>query len=120
MSTPRSLPDSGDGLAPPRPDELQHPALWSDPPPSQAPRAFEGSAQDDADIPAHTRGRELAIYGAVAAMLVAAALLGLAFVLRSLPLGIGAVVLGLLGTVVAYRAKILQAVTVGQSARSSA
>lgn len=115
MTAPGALPDSGDGVPPPRPDALPHPALWTEGPPGAPAHAFDGKQEDDAEIPPKTRGRLLATWGSVGAMVLAAVLLGVAFVLQSLPLGVVAVVLGLAGAVVAVRAKIMLAVTVGDS-----
>ncbi len=115
MTTPGALPDSGDGVPPPRPDALPHPALWTEGPPGVPAHAFEGKQEDDAEIPPQTRGRALATWGAVAAMVLGAVLLGLALVLQSLVLGAVGLVVGLAGAVVAVRAKIMLAVTVGDS-----
>lgn len=115
MTAPGALPDSGDGVPPPRPDALPHPALWADGPPGVPAHAFEGKQEDDAKIPPKTRGRTLATWGAVAAMALGALLLGVAFVLQSLWLGAVGLVVGAAGAVAAIRARIMLAVTVGDS-----
>ena len=115
MTAPGALPDSGDGVPPPRPDALPHPALWAEGPPGTPAHAFDGKQEDDAEIPPQTRERTLATWGAVGAMVVAAILLGVALVLRSVPLGVVGLVAGVAGAVVAVRAKIMLAVTVGDS-----
>ena len=111
-STP---PDSGDGLPPPDPGTLPHPALWSDPPAGRPPAPFLGTTERDEALPTRTRGRVVAVYATVAVMAVAAALLGLAVVLRSLPLGVVGLVLGGTALLLALRARILSMVSVGQS-----
>lgn len=109
------LPDSGDGLPPPRPDALPHPALWSDAAPGRPARAYEGAAEDDAEVPPRTRGRLLVTWAAVVAMIVGAVVVGIAFVTRSPVLAGAGVLLGLAGLVVALKARVLDAVSVGQS-----
>jgi hypothetical protein len=112
---PERLPDSGDGLAPPEPEALPHPALWSTPPPGQAPVAYDGQAEDDADVPARTRSHTIATWASVGGMLLGAVLLALAFVLQSWPLAVAGLVVGAAGAVGALKVKILTAVSVGQS-----
>lgn len=114
-SLPDSLPESGDGLPPPPPEALPHPALWSTPPPGSAPVAYDGQAEEDADIPPRTRGHMIATWASVAGMLLGAVLLALAFVLQSWPLAVLGIVVGAAGAVGALKVKILTAVSVGQS-----
>lgn len=115
MTASGALPDSGDGVPPPRPEALPHPALWPDGPAGVPAHAFEGKQEDDADIPPQTGGRTLATWGAVAVMVLGAALLGVAFVLTSLWLGAVGLVVGAGGAIAALRAKIMFAVSVGDS-----
>jgi hypothetical protein len=114
-SLPDSLPDSGDGLAPPAPEALPHPALWTTPAPGQAPVAYDGQAEDEADIPPRTRGHEIATWASVAGMLLGAVLIALAFVLQAWPVAVAGVLVGAAGAVGAMKVKILTAVSVGQS-----
>ena len=109
------LPDSGDGRPPPAPEALPRPALWSAAAPGRPSRPFEGQAEADADVPARTRGRVLATWGAVGVMLLGVVLLGVAAVLVSWPLAAVGVVVGLLGVIAARRARVLLAVSIGQS-----
>lgn len=113
------LPESGDGVAPPAPEELPHPALWSAPAPGEAPVAYDGQAEDDADIPPRTRGHTIATWASVAGMLLGVVLLALALVLQSWPLAVAGVVVGAAGAAGAMKVKILTAVSVGQSPHGS-
>lgn len=110
-----ALPDSGDGLAPPRPEALPHPEMWSDPPAGTTARPFQGKAEDDAEVPDRSRARMLTIYGAVATIIVATVLVGVAFVQASLVLVVVGVVLGAIGATVAWKAQILTLVSIGDS-----
>ncbi len=110
-----SLPASGDGRPPPSPDALPHPALWSDAQPGRAAAAYDGKAEDGADVPQRTRGRLLVTWGAVLTMVVGAVLVGLGVALPSVPLAGLGVVVGLVGAAVALKAKVLDAVSVGDS-----
>ncbi|MCU1692711.1 MAG: hypothetical protein JWM64_1802 [Frankiales bacterium] len=110
-----ALPDSGDGRPPPSPDALPHPALWSDARPGQRPFAYDGAAEDDAEVPPRTRGRLAVTWAAVLTMIAAAVVVGFGVALPSLVLVAVGVVLGLAGAITALKARVLDAVSVGQS-----
>lgn len=117
MTAPQDLPDSGDGLAPPRPSALPRPALWPEPPPGVAPRAYRGQEEDTADVPVRTPGRMRATWGSVAVMLIGIVLLGVAAVLRTWsPAVLGLLLIGA-GAAAAGKLRILTDVSVGQSPR---
>ena len=106
------LPSSGDpGVAPPAAGSLPRPAMW----PEQAREApFDGLAADTATPP--TPGRRKVAYGGAALMVVAAVLVGLSVVATSWVLLAVGLVLGVTGAVVAFKAGIMEDVSVSDSA----
>ncbi len=112
---PEGLPDSGDGVRTPDPASLPHPALWSDPPPARAPRAFDDLAEEHAAVPRRTPARMATIWGATAVVVAAAVVLGFAFVQSSLALAVTGLLVGAAGVVVLLSAGVLKDVSVGQS-----
>ena len=107
----RDLPDSGEpGVAPPAPGSLPRPRLW---PTGAGEAPFVGAEEDTATPP--SSGRRRLAWVAVALMVLGVLLVGLAVVVTSwLPLVAG-VVVGLVGCGLAWRAQIMEDVTVSDS-----
>lgn len=105
------LPSSGDpGTRPPVPGSLPRPAMW---PRGARQTPFDGAEEDTATPPTPAR-RRLA-YIAVAIMIAGVVLVGLSLVATSwLLLAVG-VVLGVVGAVLALRARIMEDVSVSDS-----
>lgn len=105
------LPSSGEpGLRPPAPGDLPRPALWS---PGLPEAPFDGAQEDTADPPTPAR-RKLA-WIAVALMLLGVALVGVALVATSWTALAVAVLVGVVGVVLALRARIMEDVSVSDS-----
>lgn len=94
---------------------LPRPALWPPPRVGEQPAAFRGQA-DDGDTGEAAARRKLPLaWTAVVGLIAAAALLGLALVLQSLVLGVSATALGLVSAALAWKVRILSAVSLGRS-----
>ncbi len=107
---------SGDGVPPPSPDQLPHPALWSPPPPGRQPAAYSDLAEEH--VPSNdrpTRARWAMAWTAVALGVLTAVLLAVALLLRSWVPLVPAAVAVAAGLVLARRGRILTDVSVGQS-----
>lgn len=105
------LPDSGEpGRTPPTPGMLPTPAMWPD---GAVEAPFDGAAEDTATPP--SPGRKRTAYVAVALMVVGVVVVGLALVVTSwLVLAVGLVV-GAVGMSLAWRARIMEDVSVSDS-----
>lgn len=97
------------GEAPlPEPSLLPRPVLWPDPLPGSQPRGFASQEDPRPGRREPSRARVVRTWGAVAAMVLGAALVGLAVVLTNWLLVVAGVVVGLAGAVVALRSGVLE------------
>jgi hypothetical protein len=105
--------DSGESGRQADPASLPRPALWPEPAPGEQPVAVRGKADENADARAHVKEA----YVGVALMVLGLVLLAVAAVVRSwLPAGAG-LLAGGAGAVVALRARVMDAATVGEEVR---
>ena len=105
----RAATGSGDpGVRPPDPASLPRPALWPDPPAGQPARAYSRLEQPStAPVPP---GSWRSAWLAVGLLVLAAALVGVAFVVQSLWPAVVAVLVGIAGAVVAWKARLMETV----------
>lgn len=105
------LPASGDpGVRPPVPGSLPRPVMW---PPGAEGTPFDG-AEEDTATPPSPRRRKVA-YAGVGLMVVAVIVLGLGVALTSWPLLAVGLVVGGVGAALAWRAGIMEDVSISDS-----
>lgn len=107
------MPGSGDaGVRPPDPGSLPRPALWPAPPTGQQARAFSG-LEDESATPVPT-GSWRSAWLAVGLLVLGAVLLGVALVTQLPVVALVAVLVGGAGAVLAWKARIMETVTVDE------
>ena len=109
FSRRRAATGSGDpGVRPPDPSTLPRPALWPDPPAGQPARAY--SKLEEPSAPPVPPGSWGSAWVAVGLLVLAVALVGLAFVLQSPWPAVLGVLIGAVGGVVAWKARLMETV----------